>query len=69
MLADDNIMPINSSFTSPVVLCWNNNGKNFDDPEDWRFVIDDLKLNVIIQYPQFRIPVTDEILANTYNKY
>lgn len=36
MLADDNIMPIDSSFTSPVVLGRKNNGKNFDDPEAWR---------------------------------
>lgn len=31
---NDIIMPIESHFTSPVVLCHKNNGKSVDNPDD-----------------------------------
>lgn len=66
MLVDEIIMSIESPFASPVVLCRKNNDKSSDDiyPEAWRFAIDYKKLIAITQYPQFPIPVRDEILAN-----
>lgn len=64
MLVDDIIMPINSHFASHVVLCRKNNGKNIHNPEAWWFSINYRKLNAITQYPQYPIPVIDDILAN-----
>lgn len=37
---------------------------NGNDPEAWRFAIDYRKLNAITQYPQYPLPVTDDILEN-----
>lgn len=54
-------------FVSPVVFCRENNGKSIDDTEAWRFAIDYRKLNVIMQYPHYTIPVIDDILANKLN--
>lgn len=57
MLADDMIMLIDSPFESPMVLCRNNIEKNSNDSETWEFTIDYRKLNAIMQFPEFLIPV------------
>lgn len=57
MLADDMIMLIDSPFEPPMVLCRNNIGKNSDDSEIWEFSIDYRKLNAIMQFLEFLIPV------------
>lgn len=36
--------------------------------ETWRFAIDYGKLNAVTQYPQFLIPVINDILANITSK-
>lgn len=54
MIVDDIIMPVESPFASPNVLCRKNNCKSVDDPEAWQFAIDYRKLNAITQYPQYR---------------
>lgn len=65
MLAYDIILPFESPFASPVVLCRKNNGKNADDPETRRFATDYRKINAIRSILNFRfIPVIGEISAN-----
>lgn len=44
MLDDDIIMPNDSPFESPVVLCLNINGENL---VAWRFSVDYHKLNAV----------------------
>lgn len=61
ILDDGIIMPFDFHFVSPVVLCRKNNGKNLDDPEGWKLAIDNYKLNAIVEYQQFPIPVIGEI--------
>lgn len=53
---------------SLMVLCRKNNGTS-SDLEAWRFAIYYRKLNAITQYPQFIIPVINEILANITSTY
>lgn len=64
MLNDDIVIPIVSPYASPVVLRRKHNGKSVDDPEAWRFAIGYRKLNTIAQYPQYSIPVIDDIQVN-----
>lgn len=61
MLLHDIIMSIKLPFASSVVLCRKNNGKSEDYLKALRFAIDYRKLNAITQYPQYLIPVIDEI--------
>lgn len=53
----NSIMSTDSSIASPIALGRKNNGKNSDDPEAWRFVVDYHKLIAVTQYPQFPIPL------------
>lgn len=57
---DDIIAPVESSFVSPLETL-KNNGKCEYDPELCRFTIDNKKVNVIMQQPQFPIPVIQHI--------
>ncbi|GFS50920.1 transposon Ty3-I Gag-Pol polyprotein [Trichonephila clavipes] len=51
MLQEGKIGPIQSPYTSPVVLTHKNNGLPPDSPEAYQFVIDYRKLNAITKYP------------------
>ncbi|GFW83872.1 uncharacterized protein TNCV_1492131 [Trichonephila clavipes] len=54
MLKEGPIIPIQSPYASPVVLCRKNNGLHTppDDPEASRFAVDYRKLNAITKYPR-----------------
>ncbi|GFU64719.1 retrovirus-related Pol polyprotein from transposon 17.6 [Trichonephila clavipes] len=54
MLKEGTIIPIQSPYASPVVLCRKNNGlkKRPDNPEAYRFAVDYRKLNAITKYPR-----------------
>ncbi|GFX13919.1 retrovirus-related Pol polyprotein from transposon 17.6 [Trichonephila clavipes] len=57
MLKEGTIIPIQSPYASPFVLCKKNNGLPPDNPEAYRFAVDYRKLNVlqsipVIPYPQ-----------------
>ncbi|GFY28893.1 retrovirus-related Pol polyprotein from transposon 297 [Trichonephila clavipes] len=47
MLKEEPIIPIQSPYTSPVVLCRKNNGLPLDNPKEYRFAVDYIKLNAI----------------------
>ncbi|GFW76443.1 retrovirus-related Pol polyprotein from transposon opus [Trichonephila clavipes] len=63
MLRDGTICHINLPYPSPVVLTRKKNGLPPDSPEAYRFAIDYRKLNVIIKYPLYPLPV-DDLLTN-----
>ncbi|GFX87091.1 retrovirus-related Pol polyprotein from transposon 17.6 [Trichonephila clavipes] len=47
----ETIIPIQSPYASPVVLCRTNNGLPPDNPEAYRFAVEYRKLNAITKYP------------------
>ncbi|GFS97878.1 retrovirus-related Pol polyprotein from transposon 17.6 [Trichonephila clavipes] len=49
MLREDTIIPIQSPYASPVVLCRKNSGLSPDNSEAYRFVVDCHKLNEVPQ--------------------
>ncbi|GFV67258.1 retrovirus-related Pol polyprotein from transposon 297 [Trichonephila clavipes] len=64
MLRDGVIRPIQSPYASPVVLTCKNNGLPPDSLEAYRFAIDYRKLNAITKYPQYPLPVIDDLITN-----
>ncbi|GFX01372.1 retrovirus-related Pol polyprotein from transposon 297 [Trichonephila clavipes] len=60
MLQKGIIRPIQSPYTSPVVLTRKNNGL---PPEAYRFAIDYRKLNAITKYPRYPLPVIDDLIT------
>ncbi|GFW27451.1 retrovirus-related Pol polyprotein from transposon opus [Trichonephila clavipes] len=64
MLQEGSIRPIHSAFASPVVLMRKNDGLPPDAPEAYRFAIDYRKLNAITKYPQYPLPVIDDLITN-----
>ncbi|GFY17441.1 retrovirus-related Pol polyprotein from transposon 297 [Trichonephila clavipes] len=64
MLQEGAIRPIQSPYTSPLVLTRKNNGLPPDSPEPYRFAIDYRKLNAITKYPRYPLPVIDDIITN-----
>ncbi|GFY17885.1 hypothetical protein TNCV_3383781 [Trichonephila clavipes] len=58
------IRPIQSPYASPVVLTHKNNDLPPDSPEAYRFAIDYRKLNAITKYPQYPLPVIDDLITN-----
>ncbi|GFW85034.1 retrovirus-related Pol polyprotein from transposon opus [Trichonephila clavipes] len=64
MLKDGTIIPIQSSYASPVVLCRKNNGLPPDNPEAYRFAVDYRKLNAITKYPRYPLPLIDDLIMN-----
>lgn len=64
MLRDGIIMPVQSAYAAPIVLCRKNNGKSKDDPEAWRFAVDYRKLNAITECPQYPLPHIDDLIAS-----
>ncbi|GFW43015.1 retrovirus-related Pol polyprotein from transposon 17.6 [Trichonephila clavipes] len=61
MLQEGKIRPIQSLYMSPVVLTRKNNGLS---PEAYRFTIDYRKLNAIIKYPRYPLPLIDDLITN-----
>ncbi|GFX06136.1 retrovirus-related Pol polyprotein from transposon gypsy [Trichonephila clavipes] len=64
MLKEGTIIPIQSPYVSPVVLCRKNNGLPPDNPEAYRFAIDYRKLNYITKYPRYPLPLIDNLIKN-----
>ncbi|GFX84355.1 retrovirus-related Pol polyprotein from transposon 297 [Trichonephila clavipes] len=64
MLQKGTIRPIQSPYASAVVLTHKNNGFPPDSPEAYRFAIDYRKLNAISKYPQYPLPVIDDLITN-----
>ncbi|GFW97266.1 retrovirus-related Pol polyprotein from transposon 297 [Trichonephila clavipes] len=59
MLREGTIIPTQSPYASPVVLCRKNNGLPPDNPEAYRFAVDYRKLNAITKYPRYLLPVIE----------
>ncbi|GFU99273.1 retrovirus-related Pol polyprotein from transposon 17.6, partial [Trichonephila clavipes] len=66
MVKDGTIIPIQSPYASPVVLCRKNNGLHTppDNPEAFRFAVDYRKLNAITKYPRYPLPLIDDLIMN-----
>ncbi|GFW68270.1 hypothetical protein TNCV_1881501 [Trichonephila clavipes] len=61
------IIPIQSPYASPVVLCRKNNGLPPDNPEAYKFAVDYRKLNAITKYPRYPLPLIDDLIMNIYH--
>ncbi|GFW39578.1 retrovirus-related Pol polyprotein from transposon opus [Trichonephila clavipes] len=55
------IIPIQSPYITPVVLCRKNKGLLLDNPEAYRFAVDYKKLNAITNYPRYLLPLIDDM--------
>ncbi|GFV62011.1 retrovirus-related Pol polyprotein from transposon 297 [Trichonephila clavipes] len=64
MLKEGTIIPIQSPYASPVMLCRKNNGLPPDNPEAYRFAVDYRKLNAITKYPRYPLPLIDDLIMN-----
>ncbi|GFX87757.1 retrovirus-related Pol polyprotein from transposon 297 [Trichonephila clavipes] len=64
MLKVGTIIPIQSPYASPVVLCRKNNGLPPDNPEAYRFAVDYRKLNAITKYPRYPLSLIDDLIMN-----
>ncbi|GFW37200.1 retrovirus-related Pol polyprotein from transposon 17.6 [Trichonephila clavipes] len=64
MLKEGTIIPIQSPYASPVVLCKNNNVLPPDNPEEYRFAVDYRKLNAITNYRRNPLPLIDDLIMN-----
>ncbi|GFW04703.1 retrovirus-related Pol polyprotein from transposon opus [Trichonephila clavipes] len=64
MLKEGSIIPIQSTYASPVVLCRKNNGLLLDNTEAYRFAVDCRKLNSITKYPRYPLPLIEDLLTN-----
>ncbi|GFX70273.1 retrovirus-related Pol polyprotein from transposon 297 [Trichonephila clavipes] len=64
MLKEGTIIPIQSPYASPVVLCRKNNGLPPDNPEACRFSVDYRKLNAITKYLTYPLPLIDNLIMN-----
>ncbi|GFT87542.1 retrovirus-related Pol polyprotein from transposon 297 [Trichonephila clavipes] len=64
MLTEGTIIPIQSPYASPVVLCIKNNGLLPDNPEAYRFAVDNRKLTSITKYPRYPLSLIDDLIMN-----
>ncbi|GFY09812.1 uncharacterized protein TNCV_3697741 [Trichonephila clavipes] len=64
ILKEGTIIPIQSPYASPVVLCRKNNGLPADNPEAYRFAVDYRKLKSIAKYPRYPLPLKDDLITN-----
>ncbi|GFX35540.1 retrovirus-related Pol polyprotein from transposon 297 [Trichonephila clavipes] len=66
ILKKGTIIPIQSPYASPVVLCRKNNGLHTppDNLEAYRFAVDYRKLNAITKYPTYPLPLIDDLIMN-----
>ncbi|GFS93241.1 retrovirus-related Pol polyprotein from transposon gypsy [Trichonephila clavipes] len=64
MLKEGTIIPIQSPYASPVVLCRTNNGLLPDNPKAYRFAVDYRKLNAITKYHRYPLPLIDVLIMN-----
>ncbi|GFW56896.1 retrovirus-related Pol polyprotein from transposon 17.6 [Trichonephila clavipes] len=64
ILKEGSILPIHSTYVSPVVFRRKNNGLPPDNPEAYRFVVDYRKLNAITKYPRYPSPLIEDLISN-----
>ncbi|GFU17921.1 retrovirus-related Pol polyprotein from transposon 17.6 [Trichonephila clavipes] len=64
MLKDETIIPIQSPYASPLVLCRKNNGLPPDNLEEYRFAVDYRKLYSITKYPRYPLSLIDDLITN-----
>ncbi|GFY08128.1 retrovirus-related Pol polyprotein from transposon 297 [Trichonephila clavipes] len=64
MLKEGTIIPIQSPYALPVVLCRKKNGLPPDNPEAYRFADNNRKLNAITKYPRYPLPLIDDLIMN-----
>ncbi|GFW16255.1 retrovirus-related Pol polyprotein from transposon 297 [Trichonephila clavipes] len=64
MLKEGTIIPIQSPYASPVVLCRQNNGLPPDNPEAYGFADDYRKLNAITKYLRYPLSLIDDLIMN-----
>ncbi|GFV36144.1 retrovirus-related Pol polyprotein from transposon 17.6 [Trichonephila clavipes] len=64
MWKEETIIPIQSPYASPVVLCRKNNVLPLDNPEAYRFAVDYRKLNAITKYPRYPLHLIDDLIMN-----
>ncbi|GFY24980.1 retrovirus-related Pol polyprotein from transposon 297 [Trichonephila clavipes] len=67
MFKEGTIIPIQSPYASPVVLCRKNNGLPPDNPEVYRFTVNYLKLNSVTKYPRNPLPLIDDLIMNIHH--
>ncbi|GFW76952.1 retrovirus-related Pol polyprotein from transposon opus [Trichonephila clavipes] len=67
MVKEGTIIPIQSSYASPVVLCRKNKGLPPDNPEAYRFAVDFRKLNAITKHPRYPLPLIDDLIMNIHH--
>ncbi|GFX55803.1 retrovirus-related Pol polyprotein from transposon 297 [Trichonephila clavipes] len=64
MLKEGTIIPNQSPYASPVVLCRINNGLPPDNPEAYRVAANYRKLNAITKYPCYPLTLIDDLIMN-----
>ncbi|GFT22933.1 retrovirus-related Pol polyprotein from transposon gypsy [Trichonephila clavipes] len=64
MLKEGTLIPIQSPYASPAVLCRKSNGLQSDNPEAYRFAVDYRKLNSITKYLRYPLPLIDDLITN-----
>ncbi|GFV57525.1 retrovirus-related Pol polyprotein from transposon 17.6 [Trichonephila clavipes] len=67
MLKEGTIIPIQSPYASPIVLCRKNNGLPPDNPETNRFTVDYPKLYSITKSPRYPLPLIDDLITNIHH--
>ncbi|GFV85089.1 hypothetical protein TNCV_3320271 [Trichonephila clavipes] len=60
MLKEETIIPVQTPYASPVVLCRKNNRLPPDNLEAYRFPVDYRKLNAIAKYLRYPLPLIDD---------
>ncbi|GFT58349.1 retrovirus-related Pol polyprotein from transposon opus [Trichonephila clavipes] len=58
------IIPIQSPYASPVVLCRKNYGLPPDNPEAYRFAVNYRRVKAIMKYPRYPLPLIDDLITN-----
>ncbi|GFW34379.1 retrovirus-related Pol polyprotein from transposon gypsy [Trichonephila clavipes] len=63
-LKEETILPIQSPYAPPVVLCKKNNGLPWYNPDAYRFTVDYRNLNAITKHPRYPLPLIDDLIMN-----
>ncbi|GFX89679.1 transposon Ty3-I Gag-Pol polyprotein [Trichonephila clavipes] len=64
MLEEGTIIPIQSTYASPVVLCRKNNESPLESPGAYSFTINYRILNAINKYPRYPLPLIEDLITN-----
>ncbi|GFX03401.1 retrovirus-related Pol polyprotein from transposon opus [Trichonephila clavipes] len=64
MLKEGTIIPIQSPYASPIVLCRKNYGLPPNNPEAYRIAVDYRKINAITKYSRYPLPLIEDLITN-----